>query len=290
MCKCNNTKTGLMRRLCLVALSALLLTVSCQEPEDTTLAVVGKASLSIKDVMAQMPMNLHNADSADFIRNYADSWIDEQLLFQQGLKQLPDLDDLEREVAQYRRNLIAQMYMNERLKSFTKEVSEEECRTYYETYKDNMRLDRPIVQGIFIQLFSDTKKIKDLKGWLQQMGKGNMDHAEELEQYCQLRAVYYDSFMEQWIPVSLLSDHLPQPAIDMTQLPETKVCEMEDSTYTYLFLISDARLKDEVKPFEYVRKDIEELLVQRNRSLYRTELRKQLRQEAIKSGDLKIKF
>ncbi len=270
-------------------LSMWLVLTACHSTDGSFLAEIGEERLSVNDVLLQMPMELHGADSAHFVADYVDRWVNEHLLYQQGLKHVPNLDELERQAEQYRRDLIAQTYCNERMLVMDHQLSEEACLKFYEENKNELRLDMPIIQGICIQLLSNSSKVSQLKEWLEQIQLGILDHAEDLEQYCQVRAVSFDNYLDRWVPMSQLTDRLPVTVVDPSQFLQTKVYEMKDDDYVYLLLITDFRLQNDIQPYEYAKNDVLDLLIQRERGEHRKQLQEELKAEALKSGLLKLK-
>ncbi|MBQ0056621.1 MAG: hypothetical protein KBT20_03090 [Bacteroidales bacterium] len=276
-----------MRHLLLYLVTALLLS-ACIPAESPILAQVGDAKLTTNDVRLQMPLSMTGADSAAFVREYVDEWVNEQLLYQQGMRNVPDLDKLEQLAAQYRRDLISLTYENELMRGYAEEVSDDECLAFYEKYQKQLRLEEAIVQGFYIKLLSNSSRVRELKDWLKQMQSGIMDHAEELEQYCQQRAVDYDSFMDSWENIHRLTDRLPVTVVDAGQFLRCQVYEMKDDDYIHLFLVSDFRLAGEIEPFEHAKADVHELLLQQKHREFRKRLLKSLRDEALRTGELKI--
>lgn len=273
-----------MKRIVWTILSSIILLSSCQELDKSVLAQVGEEKLMLNDVLLQMPLKHTGADSSLFVQRHVDQWVNEQLLYQQGLRNLPNLQELEAQVAQYRRDLIARSYQAARIGIYQDEVTEEECMAFYEKYKGNLKLQEPIVQGVYIQLLANSTKVKELKDWMKQILHGTMDHAEELEQFCQQRAVDYDTFMEQWVDMRRLTDRLPQKLYS----PQCQVYQMKDQDYIYLFMISGYHAAGEVQPFEYCYKEIHQLLVEQEQDIFREKLQQDLRDEALRTGLLKL--
>ena len=278
-----------MRDAFLLIVACMTLLVSCQEQDSQLLAQVGEDKLYLNEVLLQMPLKINEADSVLFVRRKVDQWVNEQLLYQQGLKRVQNLDALEQQAAQYRRDLIARTYQAERLAIYADEVTEDECIAFYEENKSQILLQEPIVQGLFIQLPAKTTKAKQFKDWLNQMLNGNMDHAEELEQYCLQRASYYDSFLDQWVDLHRVTDHLTVKMGEPSRFLRRQVYQLSDSEYLYLFLISDFRLKGDEKPYEVCSSEIHEWLVEKKQNNFRKQLQLELRDEALRTGLLIIK-
>lgn len=277
-----------MKKFLPILFAPLLLT-ACQEADPTVLAQVGEEKLTVHDVLLQMPLTLTGDDSALYVQQHVDAWIDEQLLYQQGLKNVPNLDELEQQVAQYRRDLIARTYQTERLAIYSEAVTEDECQTFYEQCKQQLRLEYPIIQGIYVKILANSSKADEIKSWLKEIQNGKMDHAENLEQFCQQRAVDSDSFTDEWVDMRRLTDRLPVRVFDAGLFLHRQVYQQKDDDYIYIFLISDFRLKGDIQPYEFCKSEIHEMLVQQKQQNYRKKLRQDLRDEALRTGLLKVK-
>lgn len=275
-----------MRYICIILASLWL--VSCQQTESPILAQVGEEKLTVHDVLLQMPLSCTGPDSVLFVQNHINDWIDEQLLYQQGLKNVPDLDELERQAAQYRRDLIARTYQAERLAIYSEEVSVDECMAFYEKCKRQLKLDYPIIQGIYVKVLANSSKVNDIKSWLKDIQNGKMDHAEELEQFCQQRAVDWDSFTEQWVDMRRLTDRLPVKVYDAGLFLRRQVYQQKDKEYIYLFLISDFHLAGEIQPYEFCHEEIHQMMIQQKQENFRIKLQQDLRDEALRTGLLRI--
>jgi len=279
-----------MNRFVLLSICACLAIFSCQiSSEDASvLARVGESNLLLRDVLEQMPGNLSPIDSAAFVQEYVDNWVDQELIYQQGATHLGNYRELMSQVEQYKRSLISQNYEKALLQTHEKEVTDEECEVFYALYGSQMKLSEPIVKGLYVKIPADKKKQKSLKDWLVKLQKGNTDITEELEQYCQLRAVDYDVFFEQWHPMTYVTDRLPEQVVDPASFLKLKLYEMTDDEFAYFLLITDFRLEGEEAPFEYIVPEIRPILLnQRRRELLKS-IYQDMRQQAIESGVLII--
>lgn len=280
-----------MNRTLLSALVMLpmMLLMSCQEQDKGLLAQVGEDKLYLRDVLLQMPLKYSADDSVLFVRNTVDEWITEQLLYQQGLRNVQNLEELEAQVQRYRRDLIARTYQAERLAIFADEVSEDECMAFYEKNKSQMRLKEPLIQAVFIKLPNNSTKIKQIKEWLTQMLNGNMDHADELDKFCLERASHYDFFMEQWSDFRRITDYVELKPYDLYRFGSHQVLQLKDGDYTSLILINEFRQKGEEIPFEVCSNVIQEQLIEEKQSNFRKKLQLELRDEALRTGLLILK-
>lgn len=273
-----------------IALCATLFLSSCQisTDEGPVLAQVKEKRLLLRDVLELMPVGISSIDSASFVREYTENWVNEELIYQQGINHLGNYRELMQQVKQYERSLISQSYERALLETHEQDVSDEECEAFYAFYGNQMKLEEPIIKGFYVKIPADKKKQKSLKDWLVKLQKGDTDIMEELEQYCQLRAVDYDVFLEQWHPLSFVADRLPEQVVDASSFLKVKLYEMNDEEFDYLFLATDFRLEGENAPFEYILPEIRPILVNKRRRELLKSIYQEMRQQALESGTLII--
>lgn len=203
---------------------------------------------------------------------------DDQLLFEQAHQELPDQDLLEEQVEAYRQELFIQTYLNLMLQHKVDAVSEEDCKSFYDQFGQDLKLDEPIVKGILVKLPAQRTRNTQLHTWLTQLSQGKEDCMAELEQFCAQRAALYDNFNGQWVRLSHLTDQLPVTVVEPRQFLAIRAFDIIDQDYEYQYVVTDYRLAGEKQPFEWARQGILELLIQQKRENFRKELVEGLRQ------------
>lgn len=203
---------------------------------------------------------------------------DDQLLYEQARQELPEQDRLEIQVEEYRQELYIQNYLNLMLQAKAEAVSDDDCRSFFDQYGNDLKLEEPIVKGLVVKLPKSGRTNKELHGWLTQLSQGKDDCMPNLEQFCAQKAAVYDNFMSQWVRLSRLTDQLPITVVDARQFLAIKAYELNDQDYEFQFVVTDYRLAGEKQPYEWARQGILELLIQQKRETFRNELVKGLRE------------
>lgn len=258
---------------------------------DRVLAQVGEEKLMLSTLVAQLPIDVSPEDSAAFVNEAVERWVADEVLYYQGKRHLDNYNELVAQAEAYKHNLIGQVYETRLLQQKRNEVSDEECQSFYDEYKQQLLLDRPVIQGLYVKLPKPAnmkmKAMVDLRSWLKQLLAGNTDHAEELEQYCQLHAVEYETWLEEWVELSQLSSHLPVVVADAATFLKQQVYEMTDDDFVYLFIISDFRLSGEPMPFDYALPQVRDILLRRNYRQVKQQLMNELIDDMKRSGVVK---
>lgn len=250
---------------------------SCQESPADTIAQVGNARLSLTEVHLHMPLGLFGEDSAAFVQQYVDQWKEEQLIYQEGLRNVSNLDLINNEVEEYRRRLVSESYLQQVIARRLPLVTDEECLAFYQQHSQDLKLQQTIVKAVSIKVPGSSQKLSSLRKWLGEVLAGKTDHIEELEQYCQQHAVAYDNFTGEWADLSRLTDALPVTVVEPSTFLALKVYEMKDDDYVYMAAVSDYRLAGEKQPLEYAMGEIREMLGQQHRQQTYRQLVEELR-------------
>ncbi|MCF0178844.1 MAG: hypothetical protein HUJ97_01175 [Bacteroidales bacterium] len=278
-----------MNKIIYILLVLFLTSCADKVSESQIAAQVGNSVLTVNEVKMKVPLALSGIDSLAFVSKYIDEWINEHMLYEQGLRNLPNIEDLNQQVEDYRLNLISQSYENEILNQYmSSEITETECQEFYDKHSQQIRLEYPIIQGVYVKLLLNSSKVKDVKRWLEQLNNGKTDCIEEFDQYGTQRAAEYDNYFDSWVSMYRLSDKLPATVIDPALFLKRKTYELKDDTYYYLFVIKDFRLAGEIAPYDYAKSDVYEMLVNRKRKDIRAKLLKDLKEDGLESGFVKI--
>lgn len=278
-----------MRKGILLLIGALVALVSCQTDKEGSgvLAQIGDAKLMLDEVLEKMPASKTSADSIAFIREYVDQWVDEELVYQQGVRHLNNLEQLLEQVREYRRLLVTQTYDREMLRQHEEDLTDEECQAFYEKYGKQLVLAEPVMKGFYVKVPTDKKnQHKNMKTWLKQLSENNTDHMEELQQYLNLHAVDYDGFLEQWMPLNFVAERLPEQVVDAASFMKLGLKELTDDDFSYYLLLTDYRLEGEEMPFEYALPQIREILLNQQSREYLKAQHKAMRDKALRSGKL----
>lgn len=280
-----------MRRSLLLLVCLFVALNSCQtdKGEGVVLAEVGASKLLLSEVLEQMPAFSSHADSMAYVAEHVDRWVAEELVYQQGTRYLTNYDQLQQQVEEYRRRLVTQSYDRELLRQHAQDLTEEDYRAFYEKYGKQLILSEPIIKGFYVKIPIDKKtKHKKMKEWLKQLSEQNTDHTEELEQYLSLHAVDYDGFFDQWMPLTYVSERLPEQVVDVVSFLKIGLIELTDDDFAYYLHLTDFRLEKEESPYEYALPQIREILLNRHSRDYLRKAHKEMRDYAIETGNLKI--
>ena len=266
-----------------------MLTIACSDNSDVkknkALVKIGNKVLYTKVLEENIPKGLSSEDSIIAAEHFIRSWIDENLLYNIALRNVNDKDNIERLVENYRKSLIIYQYqeqlINERL---TKNIDEQSLYDYYNKNKDKLKLERPVVKGLFLKVPINAPQADEIRMWYKAKTSGAR---ENLKKYSLNNATKFDYFVDKWVDFSDLMDNFPKEQLTKEdQTVQRKTIEKQDSGYFYLLNITDCLLPGDNVPYEYIKSTIQEMLINQQRIEFLKKTEDELYQRALTKGEI----
>jgi hypothetical protein len=279
--------------LCSVLVSCDLFKIKEGDPESITeippVARVYDKYLYTEDLEGLTSEAINSSDSTDIAERYIRSWIKKQLLIDEAADRIDfDEAELNRKILDYRYALMVhefkQYYINQQLQT---DVSENEIQSYYISNQDNFELKQNIIRGIFIKLPKEAPKIKKVGKLIR--SKKPKDR-EELASYCFQFATYYTLEDTVWFNFDELIQSTPLAGIPNREqyLKSNKYVETNDQNFEYFLYINEYKIADQISPLEFVRDDIEEIIVNKRKITLANQLEEDIYSKAQTNNDFEI--
>ncbi|MGL5317315.1 MAG: peptidyl-prolyl cis-trans isomerase [Bacteroidales bacterium] len=238
---------------------------------------VGNKVLTSDELEKFMPNDVYGADSAQLANAYIKNWIDNQLLYGVAQKNIPDLEEVNRKVEQYKQDLIIHQYrmqlVNERL---SEELTEEEIQTYYDAHSSELQLDETLCKGLFLKVRKNSPNVASLRKWIRKVTPENL---ENIEKYAIKHSIGYKYSTDEWLTEGDITPYVPQN----TRLEEGKAIEITDSDYYYLYHLEDLRKKGSSMPLDYSVTFIREMLLKQKASGMLEQQKQELYDKALEN-------
>jgi len=280
-------------RMCAAA-SVFLAAAACSATGDDadlgegTLARVGLECLTHADLADAMPAGLSPDDSTRFARAFIRNWIDTQLV-ENVASESVDMDEIDRLVTQYRRDLIMRRYRDRMFAADggIKEFPDSIITEYYSRHSADFVLQRPLIRGVYIKVPDEAPELPAIRRLYRSTKPADIDH---LEKAVLGAAIHYDYFRDRWIDWEQVEGRIPY---DFGGNPSDYVrthrnLDVSLGGFTYLLEIADVMPAGSVMPVEAARPLIEERLMAERRRAYDSALRARLFDSALSSGRLRI--
>ena len=280
----------------LAGLIALLLYLTgCEylRPQETKqqvpVARAGESFLYKEDLAGLAPKNVTNEDSTNLAEKYIDDWIKKQLIVDKARAEIAINEaEIERKVLDYRYALIShefeKLYINSHLNT---QVSQEEIEAYYEERSDNFVLKQNIIKCLFVQVPKTAPALNQLRRNLRSYPNTNKSDIEDYTYQYGIKSFLDDS---SWVNFDELIINTPLKEINsrIQFLQQTTFSETSDENYVYYIKILDYKISDQISPLEFIREDIENIIINKRKLALKKELEKAVYDEAISKNSFEI--
>ena len=253
------------------------------------LASVGDIYLYPKDIEGIVPLGISKSDSSDLIERHIKTWIKKQLLIAEAQNQLTfDEAELDRKVLDYRYALMMHEFEKYNIAiNIDTNISEEEIAEYYKNNIDNFELKQNILRGYFIQLNKSAPKLGRFRYLLR---SSRPQDIEELKSYAYSYAtkVHLDDSI--WVNFEDVINNTPLMDIPNKTdfLRRNSIYEIPDDNYIYFLKISQYKIQNDTSPLEFVRDDIQKIILNKRKVILAKKLEEDIYENAIENEDFKI--
>lgn len=261
-----------------------------QEVKDQTpIARAGDEYLYKEDLLGLTPKNISQDDSSKLAEKYRDDWIKKQLIVDKARSEIAINEaELERKVLDYEYALIShefeKLYINSHLEST---ISAEEVESYYQERSDNFVLKQNIIKCLFVQVPKSAPSLNQLRRNIRNYPNTNK---EDIKDYVYQYAI--KSFLDDSVWVNFNELIINTPLIEINNrlrfLQQTTFSETSDDNYTYYLKILDYKISDQISPLEFIREDIENIIINKRKLALKKELEKAIYDEAISKNSFEI--
>lgn len=283
-------KTGYIYSLFVWLLSVSLMLSSCHKREEvkyvsgkTPLVELDGNVLYQEDLLQVLPVDISEADSAQFANRYIENWLSELLLYQNAERNVRDDKQIAELVENYRRSLIVHEYQQLLIEQkIEQNITMQEIETFYNDNKNLFVLEEPILKGLFIKLPLSAPNQNSIMKLYRLRDDESYD---EIEKYCIRNAPYYEFFYDYWHSVSDIEILLPSMEVSLQDyLNKNDYLEIKDDEFLYLLNVSEYLPKGSVAPIEQVENRIKRLLINNKAVSYIQKIKKDLYNSAIENN------
>jgi hypothetical protein len=277
-------------------IGVLAISTQCQyfRPQEnksqSPIARAGEEYLFLEDLEGLTPKNISKEDSAKLAEKYRDDWIKKQLIVDKARSEIAINEaELERKVLDYQYALIShefeKLYINSHLNT---QVSSEEIQTYYQERSDNFILRQNIVKCLFVQVPRTAPNLKQLRRNIRNYPNTNK---EDIREYAYQYAI--KSFLDDSVWVNFDELIVSTPLIKTIDnrirfLQQNTWNESKDDSYFYYLKILEYKISDQISPLEFIREDIENIIINKRKLALKKELEKAIYDEAISKNSFEI--
>jgi hypothetical protein len=263
--------------------------VSCKggkkEPSRIALATVGTNTLYYDQVPRIIAPGTAGPDSVAILQNYINIWARKELLFLKAAQNLSDINkaEIEDQLKDTRANLFIYQYQRQMmLEKMDTTISDDEMEAYYAANEKKFTLSSNIVKALFIKVPTDVPNLDRIRQWSR---SSDPKELQQLEGLCYQFAEKFDDFSEEWVTMDRISVELPQEISNQDEfLRWNTAYEKRDSSSIYMITFRDYRLRYSLAPYDYVKNDIKNIILNNRRFEFLQNLENGIYNEGIKAN------
>lgn len=254
-----------------------------ENPGDILIELDGEA-LTLREVETRIPAGISVSDSVAMSRRIIDKWIEDRILCELAEAKLPNIEEIDRKVADYRNRMIATEYLKRVKEERKTKVEDKDVRSFYESHKGELKTEIPLVKGVYVKMPTGSSHETEIRSLV---FEGTEESIDRLEKLMVGDAVQYDYFGNTWVDWQTIADQIPYRFYDADAFIEkNKNFETNYNGSTYLLHISDYIPTGSEQPYEFASRWITSMLEQSQMASYEANLVESLVKKSISEGRL----
>jgi Fe-S cluster biosynthesis and repair protein YggX len=264
---------------------------SCSQSQDVKekpVAKVFEAELYPSNLENVVPYGIKGKDSVELIKKFIQQWIQNELVLNYAKKNLTDDQlNVEKEVEEYRKNLLIYNYQKELIsQKLDTLVQQSEIEKYYNTYSSNFVLKDNIAHVYYIKLNKKTPGIEKVKRWYT---SNNTKDIDNLRSFCIQFAENYFLDDNTWL---LFDDILKEVPIENYNtellLKNNTNIELSDSSFVYFLRIKGYKIKNSISPLSFEKDNIKNIIINKRKLKLIDEMKREVYNQALENKDFEI--
>ncbi|MCF8359926.1 MAG: hypothetical protein K9H26_14300 [Prolixibacteraceae bacterium] len=258
------------------------------EPNDPVIAIVMDKNLRYSQLQDDFPQMITGNDSIEFVNDYINKWIKQELLVAEAEKKLTSEQlKIEKEIEKYRQELIIFHYKKKRYSEIlNRQITDEEIQDFYQQNIDKYILSEPIVQVSYIIFPVGVNVPDDVK---KSLTSNREKDIQKYEEFVYGFAKKYDNFNNKWLYLNNLlqqaNTKLPNPE---AYLKQHKLIEAENNDEQHLIAIKKYMLPGQHAPIEFVTPQIKGSIINHEKLDFLREIKDSLYNDALKYNKFRV--
>ncbi|PTX63106.1 hypothetical protein C8N46_102509 [Kordia periserrulae] len=271
----------------LIVILVIFLCISCEYFQSTNVgepvARVGESYLYKSDIESLLSDAMSSQDSAIVVNNYIDRWAMQELFIQRAKLNLPQekQDAFEELVEEYRNDLYIEAYKEALVKqSIDTVVTAFDEAKYYETNKENFKLNEELLKLRYINIAKDNSNIKEITERFKRFEAEDKTVLDSL-------AIQFNNYSLNdsiWVKQTQVFNKIPVITNENKEkyLKKSQFSQIEDSLGVYLVQIVDKIGRNDSAPLAYVRPTVRQIILNKRKLEFIRKLEKDITKDAIK--------
>jgi hypothetical protein len=278
----------------LIFVILISLTAGCsyfkKDKQAPVLARVYDEYLYVSDLDGLVVENTSSQDSVAMVRNFVNNWVRTQLMINLAERNIAvQKQNLEQMLEDYRNSLIIYYYETELIKQqLDTVVSESEIEKYYKEHQSDFELKENIARVIYT-IYSNNLKDKEKREIQTLFSRPDTVVMEQLEKKIGRLMQSYSADTVKWYSFSDLQTIIPIETYNQELfLRKQRRIELSDDEFTYIVKFVNYKIKDDISPLDFERKDIKGIIINKRKMMFIQKARNDIFNQALKNNDFEI--
>ena len=243
-------------------------------------AKLGDHKLYLSELENIIPNGSSPEDSLNLANIYINSWATDKAFQDIAEQKLSKEEkDVSKELEAYRQSLLRyrfeQRYVAERLDTL---VSDREVDEYYNSHKDNFKLERPILKARFMKIAKDSPNLQKIK---KLMSSSEVDDVIAADSIAFNSAQRYVDCSDTWIDAVTLAAEFGVDYVEMLSRKNGQFIEMSDGAGNVcVAFIAGMTKAGETAPVDFCEERIKDIIISGRKHKLLTTLEQDLIEDA----------
>ena len=271
------------------SLIVFFLLLSCSKKQDNNEAIarVYDSYLYVADLQDLLPANVSKQDSVLLVKNYINSWAQDQLLLQKAKINLDENENVEELVNQYRQDILIDKYKGAAVAQYLDTVvTDDDVSTFYNENKEIFKLNEELVKFKYIYFGNELLNPEDFISLFKSNKKVDIDSL--ISQEFQLKSFNFND--STWVRLDDVMNKIKafDPSDKRSFLNKTRFFKKEDSLGVYLVAVKDALSRNQTAPQSYVLPTIKQMILHKRKLDLLKKIKKTLLEDAVSNKEFEI--
>lgn len=255
------------------------------ESKDPIVTVL-ENTLYRSDLEGVVPYGMSPEDSIIATKAFIQMWVEDQLIYDNAVKNITQNDEINQLVAEYKRSLIINSYISNLLnEKLSQSISDEDLMEFYLENKKQLDLKENIIKGFFLKIPKESSQLENYLKWYKQ---DNDEALSNIDKYSLQYTTAYENFSSYWVDFDDIIDNMPASIPNPKSfLEKNNTLEAKDSSFVYLLNIKEYKLAGSEPPFEYIKDKLTDIYRESSRDEFIKKLNAYLQEKALSSGNIK---
>ncbi len=282
-----------LRSYIFLVLFIILLFYDCSEKhnndkKEDVVARVFNVKLYASDLKNLVPAGISRKDSLELIKKHVEQWIQDELVLNYAKNNLTEEQlNVEKEVNEYRKNLIIYNYQKELIsQKLDTVVQQTEIEKYYTDFSSNFILKDNIAHIYYIKLNKKTPGLDKVKKWYT---SNNSKDIENLRSFCIQFAENYFLDDNTWLLFDDILKEVPIQNYNTELLLKNNTnIELADDNYFYFLRIKGYKIKNSVSPLSFEKNNIKNIIINKRKLQLIDQMKREVYNNALDKKDFEI--